>query len=316
MNVQDIKKVVVVGATGTMGAGIVQTFAAAGIPVRAAGRSQAKLASTVKKIANNLRVFIELGVIKEPAAAVMSRIETFVFSDDVGEAARDCQFVVETVPEVLETKREILSRLSERCSPETVVASNTSGLDIFSIDEMAQFGRLVIAHWYVPAHIIPLVEVVPGPQTSRESVQLTSDLMARIGKEPLIMKKFVPGFISNQLQNAYNLVMLRMLTEELASPEEIDKAMKYSLGLRIPVMGIVQSLDFNGLDTVQSILKRLQVNVPLIDQKVAQGHLGAKASKGLYDYQGRSEEEILEKRDRRLLIILEQLKKMNAFEPI
>ena len=84
--------------------------------------------------------------------------------------------------------------------------------------------------------------------------------------------------------------MLQMLSEELASPEEIDKAMKYGLAIRIPIMGIAQSLDFNGLDTVQNILKRFNVSASLIDQKVAEGHLGVKTSKGLYDYQGRSEE--------------------------
>ena len=100
------------------------------------------------------------------------------------------------------------------------------------------------------------------------------------------------------------------------SVEDIDKAVKYSLGIRLPIVGVVQSIDFNGLDTVSNILKRLKMDVPIINKKVADGHLGAKTSRGMYDYQGRSEEEILKKRDILYLKMIDHLNNIKAFEPV
>jgi 3-hydroxybutyryl-CoA dehydrogenase len=140
--------------------------------------------------------------------------------------------------------------------------------------------------------------------------------MERIGKVPVVMKRFVPGFIVNQIQNAYATPMFNLLGQDLADPEEIDKAVKYVLGIRLPIVGVVQSMDFNGLDTVNNILKRIKLDVPLIDKKVAEGHLGAKTSKGMFDYQGRREEEILKKRDILYLKMLDHLKNIKAFEPV
>jgi 3-hydroxybutyryl-CoA dehydrogenase len=173
-----------------------------------------------------------------------------------------------------------------------------------------------MAHWYAPAHIIPLVEVAPGPNTSVGSIEFTVALMERIGKVPVVMKRYVPGFIVNQIQFAYATAMFSLLGQELASPDEIDKAVKYSLGIRLPILGVVQSMDFNGLDTVSNILKKLKIDVPLIIKKVAEGHLGAKTSMGMYDYQGRSEEEILKKRDTLFLKMIDYLKDIRAFEPV
>ncbi len=107
-----------------------------------------------------------------------------------------------------------------------------------------------------------------------------------------------------------------MLSNNWATPEEIDLAVKTSLGIRLPVVGVVQSLDFTGLDLVNDISKSNGFTIPLIADKVAKGHLGAKTAKGFYDYDGRSEAEITAERDQRYLDMLGFLKKMNAFGAI
>jgi 3-hydroxybutyryl-CoA dehydrogenase len=313
MNVNDVKKIAVIGA-GVMGQSIALTFAMAGIETALVDMNDDQLERGLRLIGSNLQTLAQHGTIRETDIA--SIVELVRPTKDLPGAMRDVQFVIEAVPEVPEIKRRLFEQLDEHCPRDVVVASNTSGLDVFTIGNMKTAERLVIAHWYAPAHIIPLVEIAPGPGTSPETTGFTAALMERVGKEPIVMKRFVPGFIVNQIQNAYAMSMFNLLDQELASPEEIDKAVKYVLGIRLPVVGIVQTMDFNGLDTVSNILHRLLLDVPMIERKVADGQLGAKSSKGMYDYQGRSEEEILRKRDILYLKMLDFLRSINAFEPV
>ncbi len=313
MNANDVSRAAVIGA-GVMGHSIAQTFAQAGIETVLVDRNDQLLERSVQLIKSNLATLAEYGAISESdIPSILGRVHPVA---DLARAVQNVQFAIEVVPEVPEIKKQVLGQLDECCPNDAVIASNTSGLDVFGIAALKRPERLVIAHWYAPAHIIPLVEVVPGPNTSPESIDFTADLMKKIGKVPIVMKRFVPGFIVNQIQNAYGLAMFNILGQDLANPEEIDTAVKYSLGIRIPVVGVVQSIDFNGLDTVRNILKRLEVSVPLIDKKVAEGHLGVKTSKGMYDYQGRKEEEILKKRDLLYLKMIDHLKNIKAFEPV
>ena len=130
------------------------------------------------------------------------------------------------------------------------------------------------------------------------------------------MRQFVRSFIVNRIQSAITKPIFEMLENGWATPEEIDRAVKLSLGVRLPVVGVVQTYDFTGLDSVNAITSSRGVRIPVIEQCVERGHLGAKTSKGLYDYQGRSEAEIAEKRDLRYLEVLKLLKKIDAFDPI
>ena len=107
-----------------------------------------------------------------------------------------------------------------------------------------------------------------------------------------------------------------MILMKVAVPEDIDKAIKYSLGVRLPIVGVAQTLDFTGLELVYDIAKNQGVELGFIKEKLDQGHLGAKSSKGLYDYANRTEEEILKKRDEKYLKLLDFLENLNAFEPI
>jgi 3-hydroxybutyryl-CoA dehydrogenase len=140
--------------------------------------------------------------------------------------------------------------------------------------------------------------------------------MERIGKRPVVMKQFVQRCIVNRIQNAIILATLEILENEWATPEEIDRAMKLSLGVRLPIIGVAQSMDFNGLALVNDVLKSIGKKIPLIDDNVRQGNLGPSTSKGLFDYGGRSEEEILRKRDTLFLKQLDFLDSQGAFKPV
>jgi 3-hydroxybutyryl-CoA dehydrogenase len=210
----------------------------------------------------------------------------------------------------------VFAQLDQFCPENTVLASNTSTLDIFDIVETNAPHRLVAAHWFAPPNIVPLVEIAPGPETSAETVAFTADLMQRLGKKTMVMKKFVPALIVNRIQNSIFAAVFELLSQGWATPEEIDIAVKSSLGIRLPVVGVVQTLDFTGLDLVADITRAQGGENPLIEEKVKQGHLGAKTTKGMYDYGQRSETEIIRKRDLRYLQNLDHLLKIGAFDPI
>jgi 3-hydroxybutyryl-CoA dehydrogenase len=313
MDPKNVKSAVVVGA-GVMGHSIAQVFAQAGIEVNLVDLDGKILERAMNLVKSNLETLAEFGRVSgNEIPAILARIHP---STDLAAAAKGVDFALEAVLEVPDVKKKIFLRLEDLCPHDTVLASNTSTLDIFSIAQAKKPSRFVVAHWFAPPHIIPLVEVVPGPETSPEVVTFTARLMQRLGKKTVVMKEFVPSFIVNRIQHNIGMAVFEILGNGWATPEEIDRAVKTSLGIRLPIVGVVQCLDFTGLDLVLDIMKSTGLEGPLIEEKVKQGCLGAKTSKGIYDYGGRSEVEILKKRDRLYLKTLDHLERLNAFDPV
>jgi 3-hydroxybutyryl-CoA dehydrogenase len=313
MNARDVKTALVVGA-GVMGHSIAQVFAAAGIETRLVDVTDDALKRAMTLIENNLETLSETDRLDaKDIPGILKRIHP---TTDLEGAAGRVDYALEAVVEVDTVKKEVFSRLEATCPKETVLASNTSGLDVFDIIDIADPSRLVVAHWFAPPHIIPLVEVVPGEKTAKETVTLTMELMERLGKKPVFMKKFARSFIVNKIQNNIFLAVMDILTNDLATPEDIDAAVKHSLGIRLPIVGVAQSLDFTGLDLVRDGAKSYGMTFPIIEEKVTAGALGAKTSRGLYDYGNRSEADILKDRDRLYLKMLDHLEEIDAFKPV
>ena len=313
MDPKNVKRVAVIGA-GVMGHSIAQVFAQAGILVHLVDLKNDLLAHALKLVKSNLQTLADCGRVspqKIPAILDLIRPTT-----DLAAAVGEVDFVLEAVAEIPEVKKKVFAQLEAACPENVVLASNTSGLEIFKIIEVKNPSRLVVTHWFAPPHIIPLVEVVPGPATAPDVLQFAAGLMERIGKKPLVMKQFVQRFIVNRVQNAIVRTALEMITNGWATPEQIDLAVKTSLGIRLPIVGVVQSLDFTGLNLIHDMTKGTGTENPLIEEKVRQGHLGASTSKGIYDYGGRSEEEILRKRDLLYLKVLDFLENLEAFKPV
>jgi 3-hydroxybutyryl-CoA dehydrogenase len=314
MDPKDVKRVLVVGA-GTMGHSIAQVFAQAGVEVVLVDLNAAILERALRSVRSNLETLADYGrVASRDIPAIIDRIRP---ATDLVSAAGEVEFALEVVVEDSQVKKDVFRQLDESCPKSAVLASNTSSLDIFSIAEVSRPERLVVTHWFAPPHIIPLVEVVPGPETSRETLDRTAELMQRLGKRPVVLKKFAPSFIVNRLQNAVSYTVYDILDKGLADIEDIDLAVKTSLGIRLPIVGVVQSMDFTGLGLICDIMKGFGIKPPaIIQERVSRGHVGASASKGFYDYGGRTEEQILEKRDRLYLKMLDHLEKIKAFEPV
>lgn len=314
-NINNINSVLVIGA-GTMGHSIAQVYAQAGFEVSLVDLNQEVLEHAFSLIKLNLDTLAEYGRINSgEIPAILDRIR---LTTDLQSVASEANIVVEAVNENPEVKKNLFLQLDKLCSKNTIFASNTSGLNIFKIVETQKPERLVIHHFCYPAYIIPLVEIVAGPKTSPEIIDISVKLMEKLGKKPIVLKEYVDNFIINRFQSVINVQAYEMMQKGWATAEQIDFALKTSLGIRLPIAGVVQTQDFNGLDLILDVQKRYGINrrYPIVEKLVKEGYLGAKTGKGFYDYGGHNEEEIIKKRDILYLKMLDFLEKVDAFEPI
>ena len=281
----NIKNITVLGA-GIMGRGIAHVSCFGGFHTILYDISEEMLQSAAAGIKKNYDKAVKknfLTVVQ--AKEAFSKLE---LKQDLQEAVSGADFVIEAVPEKIDLKVELYSQLDKLCKPETIFASNTSSL---SITEMAAATdrpqQFIGMHFFNPVHIMKLVEIVRGLETSEETIAATKGVGGKMGKETVTIKES-PGFITSRINAMIGNEAFYMLQEGIASPEEIDKALK--LGLNHP-MGPFEMVDLVGLDTRLSILKFLHQTLgekyrpcPLLEQYVRAGRLGRKTGKGVYDY--------------------------------
>lgn len=310
----DIKKVFIVGA-GTMGHGIAQAFAQGGYSVTLLDRSQKILDRASSLIKTSLDTMEEGGLLKKTEIpAIISRI---TLTQSMEEGANDADFALETATEDPDVKKDIFAQLDKYCPPRTLLASNTTFLNIFDIVQTSRPDKVFLCHWYTPPQIIPLVDLVGGPLTDTANINLMADVLRKINKKPVIMKKFIPGYMLSRIQLALQREVHFLLDNDYVSPEQLDTAAIFGLALRMLVVGVVQRFDFGGLDLSVKSLNNPHIQPTPTDYRpkkifdlVNQGHLGVKTGRGFYDYQGRSEAELCYARDVKLIQILKMLHDM------
>jgi 3-hydroxybutyryl-CoA dehydrogenase len=283
---------------GRIGRQIALAFALGGCRVvlvdlktRSVADAERILADARAEIARDLRLMVEEDVIAgadEPAA--LARIEDRVGLGDLG----DCTFVQEALPESVELKRETFKRLAGRVAPTAIVASTSSTISPSHLaDSVERPERFLVAHWLNPAHIIPLVEVVPGSQTAPSTVDATLRLLERLGKVPVRCNDS-PGFIGPRLQVLLMNEAVRLVEEGVATPEDVDKAFRAGMGFRYASVGIFEFIDWGGVDVLYRASRYMSEAVGsdrfkparLVEQKMAYNELGPKTGRGFFDYAG------------------------------
>jgi 3-hydroxybutyryl-CoA dehydrogenase len=316
----EFKKILVVGA-GTMGHGIAQAFAMGGYQVSLQDQSPQALERADILIKSSLDTMLEAGSIrKEDGPLIYRRIHFF---PDLREAAREADLAIECIFENEEAKKAIFKQLDSICPAKTLLASNSTFLNIFDFVETSRPEKVLMAHWYAPAQIIPLVDVVKGAQTAERHIQEVADLLRKIGKKPVIFNKPLAGYIVSRLQVAFQREVYWLLDNDYVAAKELDEAAVWGLAMRMMVVGICQRIDFGGLDiSAKSLLQATAQSTPVDYQPrkllelVKNGELGVKSGKGFYDYKGKDEAEICRERDLRLLKLLKILSETDIAGPL
>lgn len=294
-----------VAGAGTMGHGLALLMARAGCEVSLSDPSETVLNNARDLVAAHLAVLADEGQMdRDTTRAVMDRIHPVT----PAHAPTDADLIIEAISETVDAKRAFFADVVRNCSADSVVASNTSYLNVFDLAPPGLQRRLLICHFFAPPYIIPLVEIVNGPATDPAVVARMHTFLSSIGQKPVMIEKFIPGFIVNRLQRALGREIFHLIDQGYARPEQIDKAVLASLGIRIPVLGVVKRYDFAGLDFTSTVLSNPSIGLvnddrpsSAVDERVKKGHCGVKSGKGFYDYRNRTPGEIYEQRDRLLI---------------
>ncbi|HEU0136088.1 MAG TPA: 3-hydroxyacyl-CoA dehydrogenase NAD-binding domain-containing protein [Flavobacterium sp.] len=281
-----MKNIAVIGA-GTMGNGIAHTFAQSGYTVRLIDISERSIEKGMATIATNLERMLTKGVITEPVRdATIGNIITYT---DIEDGVAGADLVIEAASENIDLKLNIFKTLNDSCSPDTILASNTSSISITQIGSVVSHPERVIGmHFMNPVPLMKLVEIIRGYSTSDEVTQTIMALSEKLGKTPVEVNDY-PGFVANRILMPMINESIETLYNSVAGVYEIDTVMK--LGMAHP-MGPLQLADFIGLDVCLAILNVMHdgfknskyAPCPLLVNMVRAGKLGVKSGEGFYDY--------------------------------
>lgn len=290
----------VIGA-GNMGNAIASLFATNGWQVVLIDPSETACQASREKLLGN-----------DPAAGPLeSRLSWSARLD----AAAGASLVIEAAPENLALKQQLFKELEAVCPPQTVLATNTSGISINQLAATLQHpARFVGTHFFTPADVIPLVEVVGGEHTGTDTIERVMGVLRAVGKLPIHVRKDIPGFIANRLQHALAREAMSLLDQGVATAEDIDTVAKWSLGIRLALTGPLEQRDINGLDIHHAIasylypdLENRQTPPSVLTEKVQHGHFGVKSGQGFYTWDTPERRQALRDKDTALRRLVSHL---------
>ncbi|MBN1292194.1 MAG: 3-hydroxyacyl-CoA dehydrogenase family protein [Candidatus Latescibacteria bacterium] len=317
MKASEISEVTVIGA-GTMGAGIAGEFARAGCNVRLMDKSDEQLQRGRKMLDAAQKSLMDAGLLSAlDARQALGRITTHTA---IEEACSETDFVIEAVFEDMALKKKLFGLFNEICPVNTIIVTNSSGLSITEMASAAKQSEFVAGmHFWNPPHIIPLVEVTKGEKTSDSTANFVIDICNRIGKRPILVKHDIPGFVGNRLQFAVLREALHILSEGIASAEDVETAMTAGPGLRYSILGPLRTADLGGLDVFHAISTYLFPELcsddkppKLLTELVQNKNMGAKTGKGFFTYSETDLHRIISQRDTILLKMLKILKEQEG----
>lgn len=302
-----ITSIAVLGA-GTMGYGIAMNFALAGCTVRLVDMNDQVLQKARENIRNAMRVFVEEEInTAEECDEALTRIHTYT---DRNAACVDVDMVIEALPERLELKQDVFLDLDSVCKAECIFVTNTSSLkltDIMAKVSAARRQYCILAHYFNPAQIIPLVELLALEETLPQTVEKIEDLYRRANKVTVLLKKEVSGMVGNRIQGAICREAFWLLENGVCSYEDFGKVLMFGPCFRYATTDYLEIVDMGGLDIWYSVFDHLFKDLHsgrdasrLLRDKAEAGELGWKTGKGFYSYNGEKKEETLNRYVRNL----------------
>ena len=288
-----MKNITVVGA-GTMGHGIAEAFAIHGYNVNLFDLSAEALTKAIAAIREELLILASEKVIKsDEIDEIIGRI---TLCEDLESAAKEADYIIESVLERLDIKKELFKKLDKLAPAEAIFASNTSSLKLSDmISEVSEKRKknCIINHWYNPSHIMPIAELTFFGETSQETYDKVEKLYKSIGKQIVKVLKEVDGLVANRIQQAVAREVFSLIEMEVAEPADIDRALKFGPAFRYCSTGQLEIADFGGLDiwkivgdNLLAVMDNTQKANPLLEKKVDEGKLGLKSGEGFYKYEG------------------------------
>ncbi len=318
-----MSRIAVLGA-GTMGHALALVFALGGHRVRLTDSNPETLARAQGLMEKALASLVAGG--EAPAEWTSAHLAQAVTRHGpLAECVDGAEVIVEAIVENPEAKRVLYAELDRLAPEEAILASNTSYLDVFPLIPERRQHRALIAHWYTPPYLCDLVDIVGGPKTGPAAVETVRAMCAAMGKQPIVMRRFVPGYIANRIQSAIALEVQKLLDDGVATAQEIDAAIVHGIALRLPILGVFAKADFTGLPMMQHALRNRMYEPPpvrgrseALDRLLAEGKTGVMSGAGFYDWGGRDPAALFEERDRRLIALkraLRQIGTMAGMEP-
>jgi len=301
----ELKTVGVLGA-GTMGHALALVHAAGGMEVRLTDNNAETLTRSPALIASALDTMVSAGAMQEAERqAVLDRITTV---PTLEMTVADVDLIVEAVVENADVKRTVYDEIDVVARDDTIIASNTSYLNVFPLIPERRQKWSMIAHWYTPPYICDLVDLAPGPETDPGVVETLRALYAGMGKEPVVFKSMLEGYIANRLQAALHLEVFDLLDQGIVSADDIDRSIRHGLALRFATLGVLRKADFTGLDMMRRAVTNksylppeVRDNSPTLDKLIEAGRDGVMSGAGFFDYGGRPPAELFRERDIELI---------------
>jgi 3-hydroxybutyryl-CoA dehydrogenase len=278
--------VAVIGS-GIMASGIAAGFIAQSIPVVILGRSKDKADACLDKaISLAHKIGLAGSNAQKDAAAIKSEQSIGVLED--WSSWEQCQWVIETVAENLELKQKIFQHLDKVVPGNIPIGSNSSGFPISKIAEgLKTANRMMGAHYFMPAEVVPLVEIVMGQKSELSFAEKACELYRSIDKKPVLVKKDIPGFLANRIQHALMREALSLVQQGIATPDDIDDAVRYSFGFRYAAVGPMTQKEISGWDGMANAAREIYPSLsnittlpPQVEQLMREGKTGMKAGEG------------------------------------
>jgi 3-hydroxybutyryl-CoA dehydrogenase len=311
--------VAVLGA-GIMGHGIALVFALGGHRVRLTDSRAEALDKAPGLMEAALETLREAGEV-DASWTAEKLSQAIRCCGTLEETVPGAEVVIEAITELPEAKLALFEEIDGLLGEHAILASNTSYIDVFPLIPARRQRQALIAHWYTPPYLVDLVDIVPGPETDPANIERMRERIVGLGQVPIVLKRFISGYIANRIQSAITLEAFKLLDEGYATAREIDDAIIHGLALRIPILGHLAKADFTGIELVRNALANRTYEPPrptgrseAVDKLVDQGRTGVMAGKGFFDWGGRSPSDLFRDRDRRLLALKKALREIGPLQ--
>ncbi|MCW8084986.1 3-hydroxyacyl-CoA dehydrogenase family protein [Sabulicella glaciei] len=308
-------RVAVIGA-GLMGHAIALVWAMGGHTVRLTDSSAETLERAQGLMEKAIATLTEYGENKGFDAAMLAQAVTRHTS--LEETVEGAELIVEAIIENPEAKRTLYTELEKLAPANATIASNTSYLDVFPLMPPALLKRALIAHWYTPPYLVDLVDLVPSEELEPGRLEAVQVALNAMGQVPVVMKRFIPGYIANRIQAAVQNEVQWLIDNGYADAQMVDAAVVHGIALRMPIVGVMAKADFTGLPLLQHTFRNKMYTPPVafesspsMDALIAEGATGVMSGRGYYEW-GEEPAKLFEERDRKLIALKKSLREIGT----